>query len=109
MKDQVGAAGVPTAAPRTGQEHQVTIYVAQHCAVCDYSYELAEEIRCRFPHIQVRIIDLEQTTEAVLEAVFATPTYLLNGRLWSLGNPSLAQVAETLSRLSDKLACRVKD
>ena len=73
------------------------IYVAQHCGTCAYAYEVAAEIRRQFPHVQVRIIDLENTTEIIPEAVFATPTYLLNGQVWSLGNPSPAKVQETLT------------
>jgi len=78
----------------------IDIYVAQHCGTCAYAYEVAAEIRHQFPHVQVRIIDLGNTTEAIPEAVFATPTYLLNGRVWSLGNPSPAKVQETLTLMS---------
>ena len=46
------------------------------------------------------MVDMETTTEAIPEAVFATPTYLLNGRVWSLGNPSPAKVQETLTLMS---------
>ena len=46
------------------------------------------------------MIDMEHPLEAIPEAVFATPTYLLNGRLWSLGNPSPAKVQETLTLMS---------
>ncbi|RIK42902.1 MAG: hypothetical protein DCC55_07490 [Chloroflexi bacterium] len=93
---------MPTAASMIGQEHQITIYVAKHCTTCDYSYQVAEEIRRKFPHVQVRIVDLEQTTEVIPEIVFATPTYLLDGRVWSLGNPSPAHVEQTLSPLTRK-------
>jgi predicted thioredoxin/glutaredoxin len=109
VKQQVEAGSVPMPVQMIGQEHQITIYVAQHCATCDYSFQVAAEIRREFPHVQVRIVDLEQTTEAIPEAVFATPTYLLNGRVWSLGNPSPAQVEETLSRLSHKPGCSAND
>lgn len=75
----------------------IDIYVAQHCNTCAYAYEVAAEIRRQFPHVQVRMVDMETTTEAIPEAVFATPTYLLNGRVWSLGNPSPDKVQETLA------------
>lgn len=73
------------------------IYVAQHCNNCAYAYEVAAEIRRQFPHVEVRIIDLGNTTEIIPETIFATPTYLLNGRVWSLGNPSPAKVQATLA------------
>ena len=75
----------------------IDIYVAQHCNNCAYAYEVAAEIRRKFPHVEVRIIDLGNTTEIIPETIFATPTYLLNGRVWSLGNPSPAKVQATLA------------
>jgi len=77
----------------------VDIYIAQHCFNCAYAYEIVDEIQEHFPHVRVRLIDLDTTTEPIPEAVFATPTYLLNGRVWSLGNPSPAQVHETLQSI----------
>jgi hypothetical protein len=77
----------------------IDIYVAQHCNTCAYAYEVAAEIRRQFPHVQVRMVEMETTTETIPEAVFATPTYVLNGRVWSLGNPSPAKVQETLATL----------
>ena len=78
---------------------EIEIYVAEHCMSCDYSYEVAAHIRRNFPQVDVRIIDIAGSAEDIPEAVFATPTYLLNGKLWSLGNPSPTQVVETLSGL----------
>jgi hypothetical protein len=93
-----GPNGVPdnclpevTAAPA----QQMSIYVAGHCATCIYSYEVAEFIRTHFPDVDLRVIDIETAEEAIPEAVFATPTYLLNGSVWSLGNPSMQKVTET--------------
>ncbi|MCB0063523.1 MAG: hypothetical protein KDE19_15480 [Caldilineaceae bacterium] len=75
------------------------IYITQHCGNCAYAHEVAADIRQRYPQIRVRLIDLQCTTEPIPEAVFATPTYLLNGRVWSLGNPSPTQIQETLATL----------
>jgi len=80
-------------------EISVVIYVAEHCFVCEYSYEIAELIEQEFPQVYVRIVNLTQTTESIPDAVFATPTYLLNGQVWSLGNPSPEQVTETLNAM----------
>ncbi len=77
----------------------IDIYIAQHCGTCAYAYEVAAEIRHQFPSVQVRMVDIGNSTETIPEAVFATPTYLLNGRVWSLGNPSPAKVQETLKLL----------
>ena len=70
---------------------ELVIYVAEHCPICHYAFEVADDIRQRFPDVNLRIVDLETADEEIPERVFATPTYLLNGRVWSLGNPSAAQ------------------
>lgn len=77
----------------------IDIYIAPHCPTCLYAHEVAAGIRQHFPLVQLRLIDMTTTTEPIPEAVFATPTYLLNGRIWSLGNPSPAKVHETLTAL----------
>lgn len=96
-------------APATGEKPQlaleqkseamirVEIYVAEHCLICEYAYEIAEVIQEKFPDVDLRIINLSLTTEPIPDAVFATPTYLLNGRLWSLGNPSREDIQARLS------------
>ncbi|MEZ4658491.1 MAG: hypothetical protein R2911_13035 [Caldilineaceae bacterium] len=78
---------------------RVEIYVAAHCPICAYSYEIADFIRAHFPAVALRIINIGATDEPIPEAVFATPTYVLNDRIWSLGNPSPAQVREKLCAL----------
>lgn len=79
---------------------ELVIYVSPHCQVCAYAYEVADDIRRRFPDVNMRIVDLEKSAERIPERVFATPTYLLNGRVWSLGNPSPTMVTETFGELS---------
>ncbi len=80
-------------------QHEVSIYVAEHCALCAYAHEIAALIRQEFPTVRVRMVDVGAAGETLPESVFATPTYLLDGRRWSLGNPSPADVIETLSKL----------
>lgn len=72
----------------------LAIYIAEHCEVCQYALEVADWIRKSYPHVDLQVVDINQTTEPVPESVFATPTYLLDGRVWSLGNPSNAKVHE---------------
>lgn len=79
---------------------ELVIYVAQHCPVCHYAFEVADEIRERFPDVNLRLVDMETTDEEIPERVFATPTYLLNGRVWSLGNPSPTLIVETFGNLT---------
>ena len=78
---------------------RVDIFVAQHCFVCEYAYEIAKLIEKDFSEVKLRMIDINDADEVIPEAVFATPTYLLNDQVWSLGNPSPEQVTERLTEL----------
>ena len=75
--------------------YSLVIYISNHCPLCAYAYLVAEGIQQDFPTVTVRLVNLAETEEAIPEAVFATPTYLLNGRGWSLGNPSPEKINET--------------
>lgn len=76
---------------------KVEIYIADHCRICEYTHEVAEAIRRDFPEVELELIDISAPQRAIPEVVFATPTYLLNGRVWSLGNPSLEEMRDRLS------------
>lgn len=77
---------------------QLKVYVTPHCFNCDYAMEVAETVRRRYPHVVVQVIDLSDPQEPRPEIVFATPTYLLNGCVWSLGNPSQQQIEKTFGQ-----------
>lgn len=78
------------------QPQVLEIYVAAHCAPSDYAHEVAADIQRDYPHVNVCIIDIEQL-ETLPESVFATPIYLLNGRVWSLGNPSAEKIQQSFA------------
>ena len=69
------------------------IFVTEHCFGCVETLRIAAEIAQDYPHLRVEVIDLNAPEVIVPEAVFATPTYMLNNRIVSLGNPSPAEVA----------------
>lgn len=80
-----------------GGEIRVDIYVAEGCHSCVYSREVATNIHRDFPAVRVRLIDISDSAAVRPEIVFATPTYLLNGQVWSLGNPSPQDVQHRLT------------
>ncbi|MEZ4865257.1 MAG: hypothetical protein R3C14_28325 [Caldilineaceae bacterium] len=88
------------------QPVSIVIYVSKDCFVCDYAYEVAATIRREFPEVAIDIVDIAETTTTIPESVFATPTYLLNGRLWSLGNPAPEKVTTTLRGLCKAIGPR---
>ncbi len=87
--------------PRGRRPVRVEIYVSAHCPICNYSHEVAAVIRRDFPEVELKLVDVGAADQPIPDVVFATPTYLLNGRVWSLGNPSYADVQ---ARLSEALA-----
>ena len=64
------------------------MYVSGECLNCGEAVRLAEEAAERYPSVVVRVIDLDELDgSAPPDPVVAVPTYLLNGRVVSLGNP----------------------
>ncbi|MCQ3977933.1 MAG: hypothetical protein DPW09_31280 [Anaerolineae bacterium] len=70
------------------------IFVTEHCPGCVEALRIAAEVAQNYPHLGVEVIDLNTPEVIVPEAVFATPTYMLNERIVSLGNPSPAEVVQ---------------
>jgi len=75
------------------------IYVASHCPNCDEAVRLARVASRLFPRLLVEVVDLDQSPSEVAE-VFAVPTYVLNGRVCFLGNPSEEELCQILARLT---------
>ncbi len=72
------------------------IYVDEGCLACGRSLELAAHVRSRFPDVDVKVYDASEPGGDSRHLVLATPTYILNGRKMSLGNPSTAQLDEAI-------------
>jgi hypothetical protein len=72
------------------------VFVAKHCLGCEEARRIAREAQARFSDLRVEVVDLDGADATVPPEVFATPTYLLDGKVVSLGNP-------TFERLSDRL------
>lgn len=63
------------------------IYVAEHCWACEEAKRLAHEVGRRFARVNLELIDLAAEADRNLDDVFSVPTYVLDGRTLSLGNP----------------------
>jgi hypothetical protein len=79
----------PTAGQRLTRRRArcLEVYVSQHCPNCGEARRLAAEAAARFPGVAVRVIDLDRAAAPPPEGVVAVPTYVLDGRVVSLGNP----------------------
>ncbi len=80
--------------------HHLEAYVSESCFGCDEARAIAEEMSTRFPNLHVEVINLDEPEAERPPAVFAVPTFLLNGELLWLGNPprdeAVRQIAEFL-------------
>ncbi|RME74242.1 MAG: hypothetical protein D6784_10360 [Chloroflexi bacterium] len=79
---------------------QLQVFVADHCYSCRESRQIAQQIEQAFPDVAVEVIDVDQTPDRVPDSVFAVPTFVLDNRVVSLGNPSFADIS---TRLRDAL------
>jgi hypothetical protein len=76
---------------------RLEVFLAPHCISCDEALRLVERVRRDFPAVDVRVYDLEADPQARPTEVFAVPTYLLDGRMFSLGNPDERTLMAALS------------
>ncbi len=76
-------------APSPSPDGQVLleVFVGEHCWQCPEARALAHEFQKEFAALKVRVIDLDQPGVKKPANVFAVPTFLLNGKLISLGTP----------------------
>ncbi len=79
----------------------IQVYIAHSCPMCIHSRRLVAEIFDRYPRLDIELIDVASLSEEEIpEEVFATPTWLWDGRVYSLGNPDPAQLWQQLAELS---------
>ena len=80
--------------------HRLEAYISDDCYGCGEARAIAEELSAQFPDVQVEIISLDTPDSEHPPAVFAVPTFLLNGELLWLGNPrredAVQQIADLL-------------
>jgi hypothetical protein len=69
------------------------IFVAEDCSSCIEARAIATRIKQDYPHLVVEVIDISDNDAVVPETIFATPTYMLNNRVVSLGNPKPDEIA----------------
>ena len=74
----------------------LTLYIDENCPSCAHAVEVAVRARVEFPRVDVSVVDLGVSSEEQPEAVFAVPTFLLNGTVVSLGTPSWERLAPLL-------------
>lgn len=65
----------------------LSVFVEPGCVGCERALHLVEEMGQRFPALEAEALDLSRPEVDRPDYVFAVPTFVLNGRVLSLGNP----------------------
>ena len=73
---------------------RLEVYIAETCWSCDEARQIVADIRPEFPGLAIELRDIAD--ERRPNTVFATPTYVLNGRTIFLGNPTREQLRQKL-------------
>ncbi len=73
---------------------KLQVYVSEDCWTCAESRRIVADIKPQFPQIAVEMLDVAIVEQP--EEVFAIPTFVLNGRIISLGNPYRADLCQKL-------------
>ena len=71
------------------------VYVREGCWSCAETEQIIADVQQDFPAVQMALRDINQYQPP--DVVFATPTYLLNGRVLFLGNPTRAELSRKLN------------
>lgn len=75
--------------------NELTVFVSDHCFNCKESLLIAEEIKQKYPHVAVKVFNVDHTKPDV--DIFAVPTYALNGKVVFLGNPTDKEIENLLA------------
>lgn len=83
---------------------ELTIYIAENCWSCQEAIRLADDIAPLFPSVTITLLDLKKNPAP--ETVFAVPTYILNGKVAYLGNPTREQLIQKLTPHQESLSSK---
>ncbi len=66
--------------------------------MCERARKIANRVDTEFPNLAVEIVDVD-AADPGREDVFAVPTFVLEDRVLSLGNPQESHLEEQISTL----------
>lgn len=76
---------------------KLDVYVEDACWACNESLRIVADITPLFPGVEIELRNIDDDRRP--EAVFATPTYVLNGKILYMGNPTREELAQRLTDL----------
>ncbi|MGB3716223.1 MAG: thioredoxin family protein [Candidatus Promineifilaceae bacterium] len=76
---------------------KLDVYIEDTCWACSESRRIVADIAHRVPDVDIELRNLDDARRP--SAVFATPTYVLDGRVIYMGNPTREELIEKLVSL----------
>lgn len=73
---------------------ELKVYVSDDCWSCEETHRIVAAVRPQFPDITFTLLNTGDTP--LPEAIFAVPSYVLNGRIIYLGNPTRTELCAKL-------------
>ena len=81
---------------------QLQVFVEAGCSACERAKRLTREVAGDYPQLAVSVMNIGDARARHAE-VFAVPTFVLDGRVLSLGNPQMSRLrGEIESLLRDR-------
>ena len=87
------------------QQAKLEVFVEADCSRCQRALLLAEDVDDRYPELSVRVIDVSEPA-GQRDDVFAVPTFILDGRVVSLGNPEQSFLRSEIESLLQRQKSR---
>jgi hypothetical protein len=72
------------------------VYIAEDCWSCKEARRLVAEMKQLYPDLEIELRDVCDNRRP--DHVFATPTYILDGRTLFLGNPTKEELCQKLGK-----------
>ena len=79
---------------------KLQIFIAPDCWSCGESQQIAADLANEFPNLLIELLDLEKVERP--ENVFAVPTYVYDGDVIFLGNPTREELSRKLAMKLDR-------
>lgn len=80
---------------------KLQVYITTDCWTCEVTDRIVADVTEGFSDLDVELLDM--TNRELPDNVFAVPTYLLNGRVISLGNPTREELRRALLHEQNKV------
>jgi hypothetical protein len=77
---------------------ELQVYVEGGCHTCDRAARLVKDVESEYPQLAVRVTDMGES-DAGRSDVFAVPTFVLDDRVFSLGNPQPSHLRREIESL----------